>query len=151
MLLLLLLIAATTPGNGSIDLPPASDPAGRWIAAGVAVLIPALAIVKAKIEAKKNPSNGPTPLVATLQTPRLDVNEEYLKEYVKGLVEDRATFKAENRELKAQVIELVEDRATFKAENKALRIDVARMQGEMAELQGEMAELRGRLRGRGDA
>lgn len=141
MLLFLFLIgAATTPGSG-VDIPPATDPTGRMIAVGVAILAFLGPITAAKLSAKKGVHNGPTPLDSA--TPRLDVGQQYLERYVQNLEDRVKSTEGENRDLKKQVIELIEDRATLKAQNEALRVD-------LTELRDEVHELRGQLRGRGN-
>lgn len=141
-MLLYLFILAVEPGN-SVEIPPATDPTGRLIAVALATLAVLGPYFNSKVSAKKGVSNGPTPLNGASPTPRLDVSQQYLETYVKSLLDRAQAAEAEARDVKKQVMTLIEDRATFRAENKALREDIA-------ELRGEVLELRGQLRGRGD-
>lgn len=142
-MLLYLLLSAVAPGNGGLDIPPADDPTGRIIVivvAGLAVLGP---YITAKVAAKKGASNGPVPLASPdSPTPRLDLGQQYLERYVKGLEDSVKSVESENVDLRKQLLGLIEDRATFRAQNEALRADIAG-------LREEIHELRGQLRGRG--
>jgi polyhydroxyalkanoate synthesis regulator phasin len=141
MLLVLLLNAAVEPGNNGLDIPPASDPTGRVIALLVASLAVVGPYATAKVTAKRGASNGPTPLpVSDAATNRLDLNADYLKKYVAGIELEVEELKKENSAQRQQIIALIEDRATFRAQNEALRADIA-------ELRTEVSELRGQLRG----
>lgn len=143
MMLLYLFLAAVAPGNGAIDIPPVDDPTGRIIVLAVAFLAVVGPYATAKVSAKKGVINGPAPVAGgDSPTPRLDVGQQYLERYVKGLEDSVKSVEAENVDLRKQLLGLIEDRATFRAQNEALRADIAG-------LREEIHELRGQLRGRG--
>jgi hypothetical protein len=142
-MLLFLLLAAVEPGSAGVEIPPATDPTGRIIAVAVAFLAVVGPYATAKVSAKKGAINGPAPIGDHAATASLDVGQQYLERYVKGLEDNVKSVEAENVILRKQVLELVEDRAMFKAQNEALRADIAG-------LRDEIHELRGQLRGRGD-
>jgi len=142
-MLLNLILSAVDPSS-PVDLPPATDPTGRVIALALAFLAVAGPYATAKVSAKKGVTNGP-PLAgngAVAPLPRLDVGQQYLERYIKGLEDDVEALKAENAIQRQQVLQLTGDRATFLAQNEALREDIAG-------LRAEIQELRGQLRGRG--
>ena len=140
-MLLVFLLDVLQPAPG-LDIPPQTDPTGRLIVTILTLLGALSPLVLARIQNKKNPSNGPTPLTPASDTPRLDVGQQYLERFVKSL-EDRVIH-AESRadELDRRCQALLEDRATIKAELKAVRAD-------NTELRDEVHLLRGRLMGHG--
>lgn len=144
MLLFLLLIAAAP------DLPPAADdPAGLWIARAIAVLVPISAIIAAKIQAKKNPSNGPTPLASPdSSTPRLDVGQAYLAQFVTHLTDRVRLTEAKNEDLERKYLEVLEKYATTRADLATTNVRLEAVLADNVELRDEVNILRGRLRGR---
>lgn len=145
-MLLYLFLAAVAPGNGAIDIPPADDPTGRIIVLAVAFLAVVGPYATAKVSAKKGAINGPAPVVGgDSLIPRLDLNTEYLKKYVKGIEDEVEALKAENVVLRGQVLDLTKVSATSIAQNEALREDIASLRAEISELRGQ---LRGRASGR---
>lgn len=146
MMLLYLFLAAVAPGNGAIDIPPVDDPTGRIIVLAVAFLAVVGPYATAKVSAKKGAINGPAPMAGgDSPTPRLDLNTEYLKKYVKGIEDEVEALKAENVVLRGQVLDLTKVSATSIAQNEALREDIASLRAEISELRGQ---LRGRASGR---
>lgn len=137
-MLLFLMLRAVEPGT-SIDIPPPSDTAGRIIAVVLPILTVAGAYFNSKANAKKGLANGPTGAGnGSSPTPQLDADQQYLKRYIKGLEDSIEEAKAENVELRKLNLGLVEDRATFKAQNEALREDIAALRGEVRELEGRL-------------
>ena len=156
-MLLALLLAAVEPGTG-LDLPPDSDPTGRLIVAAVALIGAVSPILLAKIQAKKNASNTPTPLPGDSPTPRLDVGEGMAQRLFKELedrrIEDAARYEArlaaaeaKSEDLRKQVQSLIEERATFRAQVESFRAENAELRAENVEVRAELRALRGRLNG----
>lgn len=145
MLLLLLLATSATQSNG-LDLPPATDPVGRWIASSIAVFAVIGPLIAARIQAKRggvsNGPGGPAPPVGDIaaSTASLDVGKQYLDRLVANLEDQVKEIKAENKDLRAQVTGLIEDRATVRAQLEAMRVD-------NSDLRDEIHTLRGRLQG----
>ncbi len=136
-MLLYLLMSAVEPGSG-VEIPPATDPTGRIIALVVAFLAVAGPYLTAKVSAKKGIGNGPTPINGSTPVPRLDLGQQYLERYVKGLEDTVKSVEDENKVLRKQVLDLIEDRATFKTQNEALRADIASLRDEVHELRGQL-------------
>lgn len=148
MLLFLLLTAAE---QGGLDLPPADDRLGQLLAWSAAILVPASAVVAAKIQARKNPINGPTPIPAPdSATPRLDVGQAYLAQFVTHLTDRVKLTEAKNEDLERKFLELMEKYATTRAELATTNARLEAVTADNVELRDNVNVLTGQLRGRGN-
>lgn len=159
-MLLLLLIAASTTSTGPLDSSSAADPTSRWIALAVAFLPVAGSIIAAKIQAKRNPTNGPNPLVESA-TPRLDASQGYLERYVKHLDDQvKATeqryeerlraAEAKYEDLERRFLTAFQERAQTQIQLSTVTAQLEAMKADNADLRDRVHELQGRLRGRND-
>lgn len=146
-MLLWLLVTLVEPGGGGLDLPPADDPVGRWIVGAVMLLTPTLPLLLAKLQSKKPASNGPTPLTSGVDTPRLDVGQQFLERFVKGLEDRVAVTEAKNEDLDRRYQVLLEERAMFRTQVENLKADNVELRADNVELRAEVRAMRSRLNG----
>lgn len=149
-MLLFLFLTAAESSNG-LDLPPANDLLGRWMAFAVAILVPLSAIAAAKVQAKKNPINGPTPTVSPdSATPRLDVGQAYLAQFVTHLTDRVKLTEAKNEDLERKFLDVLEKYATTRAELATTNARLEAVTADNVDLRDEVNVLTGQLRGRGN-
>lgn len=121
------------------------------MAFAVAVIVPLSAIAAAKIQAKKNPINGPAPLpVVDSTTPRLDVGQAYLAQFVTHLTDRVKLTEAKNEDLERKYLELLEKYATTRAELATTNTRLEAVTADNVDLRDEVNVLTGQLRGRGN-
>lgn len=135
-LLWLIVNSMVEPGAG-VELPPSTDQSGRWMVVAIMLGPPLLLLITGFLN-KKPKINGPTPLApGGSDTPRLDVNKEYLDKFVKRLEdgESHAQARSEDLDRKWQVkydelerkyLDLMEKYAMVNAKYEALRDVVVR-------------------------
>lgn len=149
-MLLLLLYLAADPGS-NLDLPPADDPTGRWIATSIAALTVIGPLIAARIQAKKSPANGPTsPATDPSATPRLDATQGYLERYVASLEHRVEQTEARNAELDRKYLELLDKYAATNAKLATTQAQLEAVHHDNLELRDEVHLMRGQLRGRGN-
>lgn len=149
MLLMFLLYTVAEPGS-QLDLPPADDPAGRWIATTVAVLTVLGPLAAAKLQAKKGATNGPSPSTPVESaTPRLDVTQGYLERYVASLEKRVEHTEAKNDELDRKNLELLDKLSAATAQIATMSVQLEQVHAANLELRDQVHMMQGQLRGRG--
>ena len=152
MLLLVLIYSFAEPGT-NLDLPPADDPTGRWIATGVAVLTVIGPLIAARIQAKKGSANGPVTTVAdpsASSTPRLDVTQDYLQKYIASLEKRVEQTEAKNEEAERRYLDLLAKYADVNAKLATTNAQLENVHAANLELRDQLHLLQGQLRGRGN-
>ena len=138
----------TAPG---VDIPPQTDPGGRLLVTILALLTALSPLVLVKYQNKKNqnPSNGPTPVPAASDTPRLDATQGYLEKYVASLEKRVEQTEAKNAELDRKYAELMERHSVQTAQLATTNVQLETVHAANLELRDKLHLMEGQLRGRG--